>query len=971
MFPIRKISRIVAIGLVLFLLTVSTVAAGDGTGVVVRLFEEGIPVKIEWPAQEPRPVESYETEALAFVRTPQKYVETGIRGDRANPYLLRAETTAELPAGKHRVLLRGRGACRLWIDGKLILSLPFPGPITDGHNPIKTDYLDLGPDFRFAPPGNNEKWVHFVSPGGKHRVKLETIIGGQRGKALRRPELGETVAAVAPQGSSRFFLLGPRPTIPYTDAGFEAFAAREDQRLDRLEDRRRREAFAAHAPAWEKRHAEARAWLQRTPDVQVPDLPAGFPAHNAIDHFLAAQAARARKEAKGRGSIDFHAQIKPILDNRCASCHAGAKVKGGLRLDNFDNARAGGNSDQPALVPGQPEKSTLIERLTTTEKGRRMPPTGDPLPEKEIALLRKWIAEGGHWPAFRLGSGKWTGLTDDLTFLRRVTLDTVGVVPTPAEIDAFLKDDRPDKRARAIDRLLADRRWADHWTGYWQDVLAENPNILNPTLNNTGPFRWWIHESMVDDKPMDLFATELVLMRGSHHAGGPKGFEMASQNDAPMAEKAAIVASAFLAVQMKCARCHDAPGHRSTQKDLFGLSALLAEKAMAVPKTSTVPMDKLHQGRKPLVQVTLKPGVKVPPTWPFRDFVAKLPAGRVPAKASPREMLAAYLTGPENERFAQVLANRVWKRLIGRGLVEPVDDWEKGTPSHPELLRWLGREFVRGDYRLKHLARVILNSHAYQRAVDPEARDSDPQFAAPHRRRLEAEQIVDSLFLAAGKKMATEEVNLDVDGGRDMKNSINLGVPRRAWEFASTSNERDRPSLALPRVQAVVDVLEAFGWRAARQFPQTDRDTDPNILQPAILANGTMGVWLTRLSDDHEVTRLALEDRPLDELVDRLFLRVLTRRPRPEERSAFMETLREGYDERIRRAPPPILKREPPRYVSWSNHLTPEANEIKVRLEERARQGAAPTNRLDPNWRARMEDALWALLNSPEFHFVP
>src|SRR5262249_20640769 len=145
----------------------------------------------------------------------------------------------------------------------------------------------------------------------------------------------------------------------------------------------------------------------------------------------------------------------------------------------------------------------------------------------------------------------------------------------------------------------------------------------------------------------------------------------------------------------------------------------------------------------------------------------------------------------------------------------------------------------------------------------------------------------------------TEEVSLDIDGRRDLKSSISLGRPRRAWQLSSTSNERDRPSLSLPRVQAVVDVLEAFGWRPARQFPLTDRETSPNVLQPAILANGSMGVWLTRLSEDHGITRLALEDQPPEVLVDRLFLRVLTRQPTAEEREALVSHLREGYRNRI------------------------------------------------------------------------
>jgi hypothetical protein len=99
--------------------------------------------------------------------------------------------------------------------------------------------------------------------------------------------------------------------------------------------------------------------------------------------------------------------------------------------------------------------------------------------------------------------------------------------------------------------------------GYWQDVLAENPNILNPTLNNTGPFRWWLYESLRDNKPMDFFVTELLRMKGSERLGGPAGFATASQNDVPMAAKGTIIGAAFLGVEMKCARCHDAPTAKS------------------------------------------------------------------------------------------------------------------------------------------------------------------------------------------------------------------------------------------------------------------------------------------------------------------------------------------------------------------------------------------------------------------------
>jgi hypothetical protein len=227
-----------------------------------------------------------------------------------------------------------------------------------------------------------------------------------------------------------------------------------------------------------------------------------------------------------------------------------------------------------------------------------------------------------------------------------------------------------------IDTLLKDPRWADNWMGYWLDVLAENPNILNPTLNNTGPFRWWLYESLKDNKPMDFFVTELLRMRGSERLGGPAGFATASQNDVPMAAKGTIIGAAFLGVEMKCARCHDSPTGKSLQQHLFEVAAMLGTKEIEVPKTSSVPMDKIHVGgRKPLIQVTLQPGTKVQPKWPFAEFCDEAAVQLAEDPKDTRDALAAMITAPQNERFAQVIANRIWSRFMGRGMVEPVEDW--------------------------------------------------------------------------------------------------------------------------------------------------------------------------------------------------------------------------------------------------------------------------------------------------------
>lgn len=563
----------------------------------------------------------------------------------------------------------------------------------------------------------------------------------------------------------------------------------------------------------------------------------------------------------------------------------------------------------------------------------------------------------------------------DEAFIRRLSLDIRGVVPSPEEIEAFLADTGPGRRERLIDAFLADPRWADHWTGYWQDVLAENPNLINPTLNNSGPFRFFIHEAFLDRMPIDRLVTELVMMRGSRLFGGPAGFELATENDAPMAAKAHVLGRAFLAMEMNCARCHDAPNHRFAQKDLFSLAAMLKREPQDVPATSSIPGGPERLARL-TVAVTLPPGSKVPPAWPFADIVpADAAADIVRSPDDSREALAALITSPRNERFPQVIANRLWQRFFGRGLVADLDDWESESASHPELLAWLGRRLIENDYRLERLARLILTSDAYARGRLPAGLQPVPRamFAEQAPRRMSAEQVVDSLVAASGKPLDVEEMSLDIDTSRPATLALNLGRPARAWQFMALGNERDRPSLSLPFAQHYATLMEAFGWRGERQNPVSERENDPTPIQPAILANGVAVKRATQFSDASGLTALALESQPVELFVDRMYLRILGRRPAARERAAAVGLLGPGYDRRRDGADPQDLPPVPerPLGVSWSNHLSPEANEAKLRIAEIAHLGDPPTAALTIDWRERAEDFAWALFNTPEFVFVP
>ncbi|MFO0978681.1 MAG: DUF1553 domain-containing protein [Planctomycetaceae bacterium] len=565
-------------------------------------------------------------------------------------------------------------------------------------------------------------------------------------------------------------------------------------------------------------------------------------------------------------------------------------------------------------------------------------------------------------------------LVDDLTFLRRLALNTVGVIPSPEEQRWFLAQPAETRRAAAVDRFLADDRWADHWVSYWQDVLAENPGILKPELNNSGPFRWWIYESFLDNKPTDRFATELIQMKGSRLGGGPAGFGMASQNDVPLAERSIVLSTAFSARNMTCARCHDSPVNEMSQSQLFAMAAMINRSGITIPGTSSVPKGPNGE-RSKLIRVSIEPGQSVEPAWPFSSdggaADASLWQSLLQNPGDSREQLALHLTHPTQSQFAAVMVNRLWARFFGQGLMSNVDDWYAVQSDHQALLTALAQHHMAHGYDLKATAKLLLLTEAFQRQAAPADAPVAENFGAVTLRRMTAEQLLDSLYVAAGKSFDAEMLTLDPEGRRPDDSFLNLGTPRRAWQFCSLSNERDRPALALPVAQSLVDLLNAYGWRDSRPHSTSARDDQATVLQPLTLANGNAGHRLVQLSDNGAPTELAIKATSPEEFVDRLFERLLTRQPTAEERELFAAELAPGFAERVvpgaQKRPLEVRRNA----VSWSNHLNAEATRQKQLQEEAARLGDPPTERLAESWRLVAEDVLWAVMNSPEFAFVP
>lgn len=955
----------------------------------------------------PEELARWQGEHFFLPRIPQRYDGWGIRDDWQAPALLRITADVELPPGEYKIWLRCRALSRLWWDDQVVLRTP---PVTrvsrDGESPVTPPAQPPYPGLR--PHGYHQQEIagdlSIAADRTRGRLALELMVGAPG----KRTETGEVLVAIQPVGEPMLYVLSPQQQgwLPLTDVAVEPIREQMEQRLVRLETDSRRRHAASQDEYWAQRHRFARqsAQVQQRPQPPatgdgsdrvsaaggaaesgadaVLSQPLTPPSDHPVDRFVHAKINQAwidSQNADAEQSARFHGQVLPILREHCFRCH-GENANGGLRLDSAEAILRAGDSGYEAVVPGDLDASELIQQV----RAGNMPPTEQPLSEQQIEILESWVLDGATWPAALRSRDQLqpTPLLSDTEFLRRAYLDTVGLPPTADEVRDFLADDHPDKRTAVIDRLLDDPRLADHWISFWQDLLAENPTLINQSVGSTGPFRWFLLDSLVDHKPLDRMVTELVMMRGSAATGGTAAFALAGETDSPMAAKGGILAATFLGIDLQCARCHDSPYHSTLQKDLYSLAAMLARSPVTVPETSRVPDEFFaqQQGRQSLIKVTLAPGEPIEPQWPFTELLGEPSADAWQRWLSDpndsRQRLAYQITGPHNRRFAEVFVNRVWHRLIGAGIVQPLDDWEGKSPSHPQLLGWLSGELVDSGYDARAVIRAIMTSQLYQRQPAAGVLPSDPDdrfFSAPARRRLSAEQIVDSLHWTLGREFDCEELTFVHDGQRPLAHRQTLGVPTRSWMFASLNNERDRPSLALPRAAVIVDVLKAFGWQGSRQKPIGHREVESNVLQPGLMANGVLVRNLTRATFGSPMANLAIDADSPQQLVDEWFLRVLGRLPQDDERQRFGESLAVGFDQRIvlPQLPdsPPMLAELP--QVTWFNHLVPETSSIQIEHERRVEAGPPVDPRLQPAWRELYEDFVWSLVNHPEFVWSP
>ena len=475
-------------------------------------------------------------------------------------------------------------------------------------------------------------------------------------------------------------------------------------------------------------------------------------------------------------AVDFNHQIVPLIRKHCGECHTGDKLKGGFSM-NDRAALLHGSENGPVVEPGKTEQSLLLEIVSTTDEDLRMPPKGDGLSADEVALLKQWIAEGLPWePGFAFQAPAYEPplkpravalpaavdgrdhpvdrLMDaylkkqnlpraepasDSTFLRRAHLDLIGLLPSQEEVEAFLKEASPDKRARLVKSLLArDVDYTEHWLTFWNDLLRNDYGGTGFITGGRKQISKWLYEALVTNKPFDQFARELIAPPSDESRGFIDGIKWRGEVSAGQTVEiqfAQSLGQSFLGINLKCASCHDSFIDRWKLDEAYGLAAIYAEQPLEV-----------HRCDKPV-------GRTAQAAWLFPEL------GNVDPQA-PRAkrlgQLAALMTHPENGRFTRTLVNRLWHRLMGHGIVHPLDAMQS-EPWSTDLLDYLAHHFQQNGYDLKKTLEHIATSQTYQ-ARSEILSDADSAFAfkGPRAKRLSAEQFVDAVWQLTGtapKKM--------------------------------------------------------------------------------------------------------------------------------------------------------------------------------------------------------------------------
>ncbi len=538
----------------------------------------------------------------------------------------------------------------------------------------------------------------------------------------------------------------------------------------------------------------------------------------------------------------FERDVAPLISARCLECHANTDPAGNLDLTTQQTLQQGGDSGPPLATTAA--ASLLMQRLLDGEMPPEKNGQSQALPESEIASFRSWLDAGAPWPAGRVldpleyttakraGRDWWAWqpvrsplvdappreqaidyfirqklveqhltpapTADRRTLLRRVTYDLVGLPPTADAVTEFERDESPEAYERVVDRLLASPQFGERWARHWLDVVrfAETNGYERDAVKpQAWRYRDWVIQAFNDDMPYDQFVTEQLagdeVAQRSESSVIATGFlRLGTWDDEPndpneyqyerLEDMVHTTTTAFLAMTVKCARCHDHKFDAISQSDYYRIGATFWGGPIAHRQRQwnggptseelgfdvlgwtdlsrdPTPLRLLKKGdaHRPL-QVVAPGALSAVPTLE-REFKSPPPESKT---AQRRLQLAAWITDDQNPLTARVIVNRLWQHHFGEGLVRTPDNFGflGDRPLHPELLDWLAADLVGGQWKLKRLHKLMVMSQTYrQSSLHPLQAEYAQQDAGNHawwraeRRRLDAEQLRDTILLSSGR----------------------------------------------------------------------------------------------------------------------------------------------------------------------------------------------------------------------------
>lgn len=467
--------------------------------------------------------------------------------------------------------------------------------------------------------------------------------------------------------------------------------------------------------------------------------------------------------------VDFAHQIVPILKQHCAECHTGGHSEGGFSFSTARQFRESGY-----VKPGHPQDSRLMQLVHSTDVDDQMPPSDrQRLTPEEVRIIEQWIREGAAWePGFRFAKATYeppvlprtvvvpnipaagTNPIDRIlqayceghsitpsrqvsaeVFLRRAYMDIIGIPPSIEEQRAFLSMDFNEvSRQRLVTQLLdRSQDYAEHWISFWNDLLRNDYVGTGYIDGGRRQITTWLYGALVDNRPYDEFVRELINPTNASDGfiNGIKWRGSVNASQVTEIQFAQNVSQVFLGINMKCASCHDSFIDRWTLDDAYGLAAIYSKRELTV-----------HRCDKPI-------GRTATPQWIFPEIGHVDPTAEQPERL---KQLAHVMTSPKNGRFSRTIANRIWHRMMGRGIVHPVDAMHT-EPWSADLLDYLANYLVANRYDLKALIRLIATSRAYRSTAAGSSAPASTEayvFRGPVRRHLTAEQIMDAVWHLTG-----------------------------------------------------------------------------------------------------------------------------------------------------------------------------------------------------------------------------